>query len=285
MTEITSELGPATAPGITSDVTRAVAAQYDEFQTSLEQVGMAREFLNYGFRTPGAQTYEQMQQQLCLEVFKAAGISATDNIVDVGFGTGAQSLLLYESHEFASYTGFNIAAKQVEFAARRAAARNLSAKLKFEHGEAESLPGISNSSIDKLMAIECAFYFDRPRFYRRAAEVLRPGGRAIIADIALSNSMSFLLRSREDFSRIGTTSGNRREWEKYFKTKSVRDINPWTRPGVQRSVFEILRISGFAKITAAQRLEWFKMAFYSQLVAIGQILGLIRYEMIVLERR
>ena len=270
---------------LTSETTRAVATQYDEFQTSLETVGMKTEFLNYGFRISRQQTYIEMQKQLCLEVFKAAEIRPDDNIVDVGFGTGAQALLLSDTHQFAQYTGFNIAQKQVEYAARRAGERGLAGKLDFRHGEAEAMPGIANGSIDKLMAIECAFYFDRPRFYKRVAEVLKPGGRAIIADIAVSDAMAFLTRGREDFRRLGTTSANRAEWEKCLTTVSVRDINPWTRPGVQRSVREILRISGFANITAAQRIEWFKMAFYTQIVAIGQLLGLVRYEMIVLERK
>ncbi len=270
---------------IGSELTRGVAAQYDEFQTSLEKVGMKTEFLNYGFRTSSEQSYVEMQQQLCLEVFRAAEFLPDDNIVDVGFGTGAQALLLSGTHQFAHYTGYNIAQKQVEYATRRAADCGLSARLKFRHGEAESLPGVASGSVDKLMAIECAFYFDRPRFYRRVAEVLKPGGRAIIADIAMSDGMSFLTRWREDMKRLGTATANRAEWEKHLATASVRDINPWTRPGVQRSVFEILKISGFAKITAAQRIEWFKMAFYTQIVVIGQLLGLVRYEMIVLERK
>ena len=270
---------------LTSETTRAVATQYDEFQTSLEKVGMKTEFLNYGFRTPRKQTYVEMQKQLCLEVFKAAELAPRDNIIDVGFGTGAQSLLLCDTHEFERYTGFNISRKQVEYAARRAAERKLCGKLEFRHGEAEVLPGVPAASVDKLMAVECAFYFDRPRFYKRVAEVLKPGGRAIIADIAVSDRMSFITGWREDFKRLGATTANRAEWEKHLKTVSVRDINPWTRPGVQRSVFEILKISGFAPITASERIEWFKMAFYTQIVAIGQLLDLVRYEMIVLERK
>ena len=135
---------------ISSETTRAVAAQYDEFQTSLEDVGLPTEFLNYGFRVSRKQSYVEMQKQMCLEVFRAAEIGASDNIIDVGFGTGAQALLLSDTHPFARYTGFNIAEKQVEFATRRAAERNLSAKLTFQHGEAEVLPGVANASVELL---------------------------------------------------------------------------------------------------------------------------------------
>ena len=276
-----------TEPHIESTVTRAVGAQYDEFQASLESLeplGEHQKYLNYGFRASRGQGYEDTQAQLCLEVFRAAEISPADVIVDVGFGSGEQSLLLSGTHEFTQYTGFNISANQVRYAMHRAAERNLAHKLAYRHGEAEVLPGVADGSVDKLMAIECAFYFDRPRFYERTARVLKPGGRAVLADITLSDLLGFLGRVREDFRRIGTRGANRREWEKHLVTRSIRDINRETRPGVQRTVFRILRLSSIARLTPRQRRAWWKMAFYTQLVAIGQLLGLVRYELIVLEK-
>ena len=273
---------------IESTVTRAIGAQYDAFHASLESLGPLGEqqkYLNYGFLASRDQGYEESQAQLCLEVFRAAEIAPSDVIVDVGFGSGEQSLLLMGKYDFAQCTGFNISANQVRYATHRAADRKLSHKLAYRHGEAEVLPGIADGSVDKLMAIECAFYFDRPRFYERAARVLKPGGRAVLADITLSGVLGFLGRWREDFRRIGTRAANRREWEKHLVTRSVRDINPETRPGVQRTVFRILRLSSMAAISGAQRRQWWKMAFYTQLVAIGQVLGLVRYQLIVLEKK
>ncbi len=273
---------------ITSTVTRAIGDQYDEFQTSLESLeslGVQQKYLNYGFRSSADQTYEETQIQLCLEVFGAAGIAPGDAVVDVGFGSGEQSLLLAAKFDFKQYTGFNISVNQVNYATHRAAERDLSYKLSYRHGEAEALPGVANGSVDKLTAVECAFYFDRPRFYARAAEVLRPGGRAVFADITLCNALGFLRKFREDFRRIGTVASNRRAWEQHLVTKSVRDINPETRPGVQGTVFRIIKLASMAHITGKQRREWWKMAFYTQLVAIGQLLGLVRYELIVLEKK
>ena len=261
---------------------------YRLFYSSLESLGPMGEeqkYLNYGFRASRGQSYEETQAQLCLEVFRAAEIGPADVIVDVGFGSGEQSLLLSAKYEFGRYTGFNISVNQVRHATHRASERDLSHKLAYKHGEAEQLPGIADDSVDKLMAVECAFYFDRPRFYKRAAQVLKPGGRAVLADITLCNPLAFLGRMREDFRRVGTRGENRREWEQSLVTSSIRDINPETRPGVQRTVFRILRLASLARITGAQRREWWKMAFYTQLVAIGQLLGLVRYELIVLEKR
>jgi ubiquinone/menaquinone biosynthesis C-methylase UbiE len=279
---------PMTEPQIASKVTRAISAQYDEFHASLEALvplGEQQNYLNYGYRDSAGQGYEETQAQLCLEVFRAAEIVPSDVIIDVGFGGGEQSLLLAANFEFARYTGFNISANQVRYATERASQRNLSQKLAYRLGEAEELPGVAAGSVDKLMAVECAFYFDRPRFYRCAAEVLKPGGRAVLADITLCNALGFLGSLREDFRRVGTRGTNRREWEKYLVTRSIRDINPQTRPGVQRTVFRIFRLSRVARMTPLQRREWWKMAFYTQLIAIGQLLGLVRYELIVLEKR
>lgn len=273
---------------ITSTVTRAIGDQYDEFQTSLESLeslGVQQKYLNYGFRASAEQTYEETQVQLCLEVFRAAGITSGDVVVDVGFGSGEQSLLLAAKFDFKQYTGFNISMNQVNYATHRAADRQLSHKLTYRHGEAETLPGVASASVDALTAVECAFYFDRPRFYARTAEVLKPGGRAAFADITLCNALGFLGAFREDFRRIGTAAGNRRAWEQHLVTKSIRDINPETRPGVQGTVFRIIKLASMAHITGKQRREWWKMAFYTQLVAIGQLFGLVRYELIVLEKQ
>ena len=268
---------------IASSLTRAVARQYDLFQTSLETIGKARKFLNYGYTVTGAEPIEERQQRLCLEVFKAADIGPGHLVVDVGFGSGEQDFLLTRTIEFERLIGFNISDRQVRYATDRARRERVDRKLTFCLGEAESLPGVLDASVDRLLAIECAFYFDRPRFYRRAAEVLKPGGRLVLADIALSDRLAWLTR-REDLRRVGTASENRREWERSFRTRSVRHINRQTRPGVQMSVWQILKTAPIARLTAAERREWLKMAYYSQLVALGLSLELVTYDLVVLEK-
>jgi len=267
---------------IASSLTRTVARQYDLFQSSLETIGKARKFLNYGFTVTGDESMEDRQQRLCLEVFEAADVGPDHLVVDVGFGSGEQDFLLARTTTFGRLVGFNISDRQVRYATERARQERLDGKLTFRLGEAEALPGIADASIDRLIAIECAFYFDRPRFYRRAAEVLKPGGLVVAADIALSDRLAFLTR-REDLQRVGTASGNRREWERWFRTRSVRHINRETRPGVQMSVWQILD-APFKRLTAAERREWLKMAYYSQLVALGLSLELVTYDLVVLEK-
>ncbi len=266
-----------------SSLTNAVARQYDLFQQSLEAIAKDRKFLNYGYTVAGDEPIEERQQRLCLEVFRAAGILGDHLVVDVGFGSGEQDFLLARSFELRRLVGFNISDRQVRYATERASREKLDHKLTFCLGEAETLPGIEDASVDRLVAVECAFYFNRPLFYQRAAQVLKPDGLLVLADIQLSDALAFLTR-REDLRRVGTVSANRREWERYFRARSIRHINRQTRPGAQMSVWQILKTAPFARFTTAERREWLKMAYYSQLVALGLSLELVTYDLLVLEK-
>jgi cyclopropane fatty-acyl-phospholipid synthase-like methyltransferase len=266
-----------------ASLTPRTARQYDLFQASLEAIGKARPFLNYGYTITGRESYEDRQQQLCEELFRAADIQPESVVVDVGFGTGEQDLLLAQTHPFARLIGFNIAERQVAFASARVAAAGLDERISLRRGEAEVMPGLAPASVDRVLAIECAFYFDRPRFYRRAFEVLRPGGLAVLADIALSDRLSFLT-SKPDLRRVGTRSANRVLWERDFLTKSVRSINAETRPGAQMTVSRILGTVASAPFSRAQRREWLKMAASSQVVALALATRLLHYDLIVLEK-
>ena len=267
-----------------SDLTRRISRQYDLFQTSLESLQKPQKYLNYGYTVTCRESYEERQERLCLEVFQAAELEKDHVVVDVGFGSGEQDFLLARTFEFGRVIGYNIATEQVRYASARAAREGLSNRLEFRAGEAEALPGLDPASVDRVLAIECAFYFDRPRFYRRAAEVLRPGGRMVLADISLADALRSVAR-REDFRRVGTISGNRAEWEKHFHTRALVPIHRETRAGAQMTVAQILRTLPGSGMSRPQRREWLKMAMYSQLVAIGLWSGTLRYDLIVLERR
>jgi cyclopropane fatty-acyl-phospholipid synthase-like methyltransferase len=267
-----------------NDITSGISRQYDLFQTSLESLDRSRKYLNYGYTVTGKESLEERQERLCLEVFRAAELEAGHVVVDVGFGSGEQDFLLARTFAPARITGFNIASRQVRYAAERAARELPDGRVEFREGEAEVLPGIAGASVDRVLAIECAFYFDRPRFYRRAAEILKPGGRLVLADIAFADRYLWLARRTEKRRRVGTRATNREEWEKHFRTVSVTDIAPRTRPGVQLSVAHIFKTILAAPMSGGERREWLKMAFSSQFVALALAAGTLHYDMIVLEK-
>lgn len=267
-----------------NEVTSGISRQYDLFQASLESLGRERKYLNYGYTVSGRESLEERQEQLCMEVFRAAELDAGHAVVDVGFGSGEQDFLLARTFEVARVTGFNIAARQVRYASERAARELPGGKLEFREGEAEVLPGIAAGSVDRVLAIECAFYFDRPRFYERTAEILKPGGRVVLADISFGNRFHWLMRRTDKRRRVGTRATNRAEWEKHLRTISIVDIAPQTRPGAQMSVSQILKTALGARMSMAERREWLSMAFATQFVAVALAVGMLHYDLIVLEK-
>ena len=252
------------------ELNKYVGKQYDKFQDTLEKIEKPAKYLNYGFTTPANRkaTYEEKQERLCLETFKLADIKPHHHVVDVGFGSSQQDLLLYNTYPFAHLDGFNVAQKQVNYANALAEKKCLAEKLKFHHSPAENMSVLGDNSVDRIVAIECAFYFDRKKFYKEAARVLKPGGRLVLADISFGPQLKFLARGSEDMQRVGLLKENRQLWEEYFTTREVININRETRPGTQKTVFKCLS-SIFMKLSIAEIKTWFKMAYYSQLVALG----------------
>lgn len=267
-----------------SPLTDFVANQYNDFQTLFELLQKERKYLNYGYSKGPGETYEQRQEQLCKAVFDAAGIQPKHTLVDVGFGSGEQDFLLAANYKFQALHGFNIARKQVEYASMRAKQEGLR-KLHFHHGQAEQLT-LADSSADRVLAVECAFYFDRPRFYAEAARVLRKGGLLVLADIAFHDSLKFVTKLGADLARVGTISENQRSWERHFETVRLESIRRNTLPGAQQTVWTILRWI-LKYFRPAQFKAWktlWNMAVSTQITAFGFRTGLIRYDLIVLRK-
>lgn len=267
-------------------MTEFVAHQYDDFQTILEALNKERKYLNYGYRKSRSDSYEQKQEQLCTLVYDAAEIQPHHILIDVGFGSGEQDFLLANRYQFAALHGFNIASSQVEYAQGRAAALGLK-KLHFHHGQAESMAVMASGQADRVMAVECAFYFDRSRFYAEAARVLKPGGLLVLADITFSDRLKAFTRLADDLERVGYLGKNQESWEKHFHTRRLQTIHRETIPGAQQTVGILLRmiLKHFRwKDRQAYRTLW-KMAVSTQITVIGFLTRLIRYDLIVLEKK
>ncbi len=268
-------------------LTEFVARQYDDFQFLLESLNKEGKYLNYGYSQARGETYETRQKQLCLAVFDAAEVAPESVIVDVGFGSGEQDFLFARERSFKTLTGYNIAPTQVRYASERARAEGTSDRLIFRHGPAEEMKAVSDASVDRVLAVECAFYFDRPRFYEEAARILRPGGRLVLADIMFNDRLAWVARSTPDLQRVGTREKNRAQWERYFKTDRVQGINRQVIPGAQQTVFTLIRLI-LRNFHFSQRRAWFtmfKMAVSTQITNLGFLTRLIHYDLIVLVKK
>ena len=262
--------------------TASVAAQYDHFQVGLERIEKQEKYLNYGYDSGRERSYEEKQAELCRQVFALAEIGAGDTVVDVGFGSGEQDFLLARERSFAVLHGFNIAARQVDYARARARAAGLAERLRFHHGAAEDLSVLTDASVDAVVAIECAFYFDRPRFYAEAARVLRPGGRLALADITFHERLR-AIGGWESFRRVGTFDRNRAAWERHFTTRSVRSIRREARSGAQQAAWRCFSSITYG-LTWPELKTWLSMGLNTEIVVLGLLAGFIRYDLILLEK-
>ena len=95
--------------------------------------------------------------------------------------------------------------------------------------------------MDRILAIECAFYFDRLRFYRRAAQVLKRDGLVVLADIAFADRAAFLTTCEA----LSTTQ------EKFAVTVFERVFKDFGLPGAIRTDNGV----PFAAPTALYRLS------------------------------
>jgi ubiquinone/menaquinone biosynthesis C-methylase UbiE len=267
------------------NLTASVAKQYNHFQSTLEKLQKPQKYLNFGYALAKNEPYEKKQEQLCKEVFQRANIQPEDTIVDVGFGSGEQDFLLASLYSFGKLYGFNIAEKQVEYANHRAVLNNLNDRMVFHHAPAENMAILTDGSVNKVIAVECAFHFDRPRFYQEAARILQKEGMLVLADICFMDRFWFLTKLGKRYQTAGTVSKNRQNWEKYFQTVECVNINKQTWRGAQQAASHIISNLFKVKTTFGELGTWILMAVTSQIVALGLLTHFLSYDFIVLKKK
>lgn len=97
-----------------------------------------------------------------------------DSLLDVGCGPGlaTRDLAAYFHHA----TGIDPGESMIEVAQSMDIKTSTSEHVAFKLTSAEEMAGIEDNSIDVITAANAAHWFDMPAFWKRAAQVLRPGG-------------------------------------------------------------------------------------------------------------
>lgn len=109
-------------------------------------------------------------------------LSEHSRVLDVACGTGTSALMIARTCG-CTVRGIDLSARNVEQAAREAAAQGLAARASFELGDAEGLAG-EGGSYDALLC-ECALctFPDKRAAAREFYRVLRAGGRLALSDV------------------------------------------------------------------------------------------------------
>ncbi len=121
----------------------------------------------------------QAQQQLIDRLAAAASVAAGEDVLDVGCGMGGSSIELARRYG-CRVTGLTLSPVQRAWARMSAAWQGTAGRTRFLCGDAERV-AFQAASFDVVWNVECSeHFFDKPAFFRRAADWLRPGGRVAL---------------------------------------------------------------------------------------------------------
>jgi tocopherol O-methyltransferase len=124
----------------------------------------------------GDESASQAQLQLLDRLATSAAIKPGDRVLDVGCGVGGSAIALAQRYG-CQVSGVTLSSIQRNWARLAAGWQGVAQKVRFECRDAERMT-LPPATFDVVWNIECSeHFFDKPAFFRRAADALVPGGR------------------------------------------------------------------------------------------------------------
>ncbi|KAK4331124.1 methyltransferase type 11, McyJ-like protein [Rhodotorula toruloides] len=148
-------------------------------------------WFNMGYWDTHTDSFADACAQLCRKVAQAARLEPHQRICEVGYGSGDSTLLLAREFSPKSYVGLTSLHSQCETAKRRAAEAGLPAdQFRLLQGDAATdLAQFPSSSVDAVLAVDCAYHFNtRSSFLSSAHALLSPGGSIALTDLLLPSA-------------------------------------------------------------------------------------------------
>lgn len=120
------------------------------------------------------------QEHLTDTLAGLAGIGTGERVLDVGCGMAGSSIRL--ARRFGcDVTGITLSGVQQRWGRLAARWAGVGRRVEIRRADAETVD-VAPGTYDVVWSVECTEHlFDKPAFFRRAAEWIRPGGRMVIA--------------------------------------------------------------------------------------------------------
>lgn len=107
-----------------------------------------------------------------------AQFRSTDHVLEIGCGPGNHLLPL--AGLFAAALGTDLSGCMIEIAVQRCHEQGLEGKVRFQAGNAEMLPGVTDGTFDVAFCVGAFEHMvDKAAVLRSVARVLKPGGRFV----------------------------------------------------------------------------------------------------------
>lgn len=186
-------------------------------------------YLNLGY-WPGTNNIDEASRQLAMLVASHADISGPQLVLDAGCGFGDQCILWADQYPQARFCAISNSQEQLKRALQLVQRRELSEQISIINCNAAACPFPANS-FDSILALESAFHFNtREQFFCHAWDLLKPGGRIVLADFIARPAVDLVHRVARELGSIAwqipkDNLCSKQQYQQQMQDSGFTDVN------------------------------------------------------------